>query len=95
MRDTLIVRVGVMPCPKTGSTHYNLQFGLRDKGCAIKGLVVYYVVWLESMGWVFGQGQGALPVPLLWSGWLLSSSSTTPHKCIQIHIIHTIKVLDF
>ena len=45
----LIVRVGGTPWPKkTGATHYHAQLGLPDKGCAIKGLVVCYIVWLGS-----------------------------------------------
>ncbi len=35
-----IVRVWVMPWPKTGATHYHAQLGLLDRGCAIKELVV-------------------------------------------------------
>ena len=38
-----------MPWPKTGATQYHAQLGLPDRGRAIKGLVVRYVVWLESM----------------------------------------------
>ena len=30
-----------MPCPKTGATNYIELLGLPEKGCAIKGLVVY------------------------------------------------------
>ena len=36
------------------------------------------------MGWVFGQVQGAWFGPLLWSGWLSSSSTATPHRFIHI-----------
>ena len=36
------------------------------------------------MGLVFGQAQGAWSSPLLWSGWLSSSSTETLHKYIQI-----------
>ncbi len=38
-----------MPWPKTGATRYQAHSGLVDKGGAIKGLVVCYVVRLESM----------------------------------------------
>ena len=38
-----------MPWLHTGATHYLSQFGLPEKGRAIKGLVVCYVVWLGSM----------------------------------------------
>ncbi len=38
------------------------------------------------MGWVFEQAQGVWSGPLLWSGWLLSSSAATPHRFLQIHI---------
>ncbi len=34
------------------------------------------------MGWVYGPAQGAWSGPLLWSGWLSSSSTTTPHRFI-------------
>ena len=51
---TLIVRVGGMPWPQTGATHYHAQLGLPDKGRAIKGLIICYVVWLVSM--IYGMG---------------------------------------
>ncbi len=38
-----------MTWPQTGATHYHAQLGLPDKGRANKGLVVCYIVWLESM----------------------------------------------
>ncbi len=69
-----------MPWPQTGATHYHAQLGLPDKGRLIKGLVVAIVCccmakikW--SMGWVYGSAQCAWSVPLLWSGWLSSSST--------------------
>ena len=31
-----------MPWPITGATNYHLHLGLRDKGRAIKGMVVYW-----------------------------------------------------
>ena len=45
-----------------------------------------YVVWLGSMKWVFGPAQGSWPGSgsLLWSGWLSSSSTATPHRYKQI-----------
>ena len=46
---TLILSIGRMPWPKTGTTHYHAKLGHPDKGCAIKALVVCYVVWLGSM----------------------------------------------
>ncbi len=36
--DSMIRR---MPWPKTGRANYHAQFGLPDKCCTIKGLVVY------------------------------------------------------
>ena len=38
-----------MSWPQTGATNYHGEVGLSDKGRAIKGSVVYYVVWLGSM----------------------------------------------
>ncbi len=38
-----------MPWPQTGATHHQTQLGLPDMGYAIKGLVIYYVVWLGAM----------------------------------------------
>ncbi len=35
--------------PKTGETHYHEQFGQLDKGLGIKGLMVYYVMWIRSI----------------------------------------------
>ena len=32
----------------------SVYLGLQYKGRTIKGLVVCYVVWLRSIGWVFG-----------------------------------------
>ncbi len=34
---------------KTSTTHYYAQLGILDNGCAIKGLVACYVVWLGSI----------------------------------------------
>ncbi len=34
---------------KIGETHYHAHLGLLDNDRAIKGLVVYYVVWLGSI----------------------------------------------
>ncbi len=48
----LIVWVGRIPCSQTGATHYHAQLGLQDKVCAIKGLVVCYVVRLGSIKWM-------------------------------------------
>ncbi len=84
---TLIVWKGGKPWPQKGKTHYQAQLGLPDKGCAIKGLVVCYVVWLWSMGWVLGQVQGAWSSLLLESGWLSSSCTATHYiyKYISIY----------
>ncbi len=43
-----------MPWPQTEATHCHAQFGLPDKGRAIKRLVVYCVVWLRYM--IYGIG---------------------------------------
>ena len=40
---TLIDRVGGMPWPKTGTTHYHAKLGLPGKGHAIKVLAVCWV----------------------------------------------------
>ena len=37
----LFVWIGGISWSKTGTTHYNAQLGLPDKGCAIKGLVIF------------------------------------------------------
>ena len=47
-----INRVGGMPWPQTGATNYHGEVGLSDKGRAIKGSSVYYVMWLGSRGGV-------------------------------------------
>ncbi len=47
---TLIERVRGMPWPQTGANHYNAHLGLPDNGRVIKGLVVFYVVWLGDDG---------------------------------------------
>ncbi len=57
----MVYKYGGMPWPQT---NYHAQLGLPDKYRAIKGLVVFYVVWLRSMGWVFGHAQGAWSGPL-------------------------------
>ncbi len=67
--------------------HYHAQLGLLDKGRAIKGLVVCYVVWLGSMIYWMGLWTSVSCVwygPLLWSGWLSSSSTATPHSNMKI-----------
>ena len=38
---------------KIGANHFNAHLGPPDKGCAIKGLVVCYVVWLGSVQALF------------------------------------------
>ena len=38
-------RVGGMPWPQTGATHYHAQLGSPDKDRAIKGLVVCNVLY--------------------------------------------------
>ncbi len=54
-----------MPRPQTGATHHHDQLGLPNRDRVIKELVVCYVVWLRSMGWVCGPAQGAWVSPLL------------------------------
>ncbi len=46
---TLTIRVGGIPWPQTGATHYHAQLVLPDKVRAIKRLFVFYAVWLGSM----------------------------------------------
>ena len=41
---TLIVRVGAMPWIIKGATNYNTQLGLLDKGRAIKGSIVCWLL---------------------------------------------------
>ncbi len=65
-----------MPWPQTCATHCNKQFGR-----AIKGLVVCNGIYKGKDGYydfrkVHGSG------PLLWSVWLSSSRTTTPHRNI-------------
>ncbi len=61
----LIVRLGGMPLPQTGATHYHAQLRPPDKGRAIKGLVVCYVVWLWSM--IYGIGLLRFARCVVWS----------------------------
>ncbi len=79
---TLILSVGDIPWPQLGATHYHAQLGLQDKGRVIKKWAVCYVVsmvriyeedWSNDICKVRGFG------PLLWTGWLSSSSTATPH----------------
>ena len=49
-----MVRERGMPRSLTDAIHYHAQLGPPDKGRPVKGLVVCYVVWLRSIGWVFG-----------------------------------------
>ena len=75
---------------RTGATHYHAQLGPADKGHASIKLVVCYAVWIGSMKLVFGQAQGALVWFIVVVRRAISNSSTaTPHRFIQIHIIHT------
>ena len=46
----LKVRAGVMPCTKTGATHYLAQLGLQNKGRGIKGLVVCNSLDVSALG---------------------------------------------
>ncbi len=52
----MLVQLGGMPWHQTTATHYHAQLVLPDNR-AIKGLVVYYLVWLGSM--IFDLVQGA------------------------------------
>ncbi len=47
-----------MPWSKTGTTHYNEQIGLPEKGCAIKGLVVCENKDLEPLDMLNGLSLG-------------------------------------
>ncbi len=67
-----------MPWPQTGTTHYYAQLELPDKGLAIKGLIVCYVVWLGSMIYAMGLWTSARCVA--WSGLQSSPITTTPHR---------------
>ncbi len=40
----IIVRVGEMPWPKTGATHYHAHLGLLDRGRGIKVLLFYWML---------------------------------------------------
>ena len=46
---------------KTGSNHYHAQLGLPDKGRAIKGLVVCYLLWLKMGLWTSAICVGLVP----------------------------------
>ncbi len=69
------------------TNHCHAKLGISDKGRAIKGLVVFYAVWIGSMGWVFGPEQGT---------WFYCgqdgyrSQVCKPHRYMQIqpYIIH-------
>ena len=66
-----------MPWPQTGTTHYHAH---PDKGGAIKGLVVCYVLWLGSMKGIGLRTSAEYgPSLLLWSGWLPSSSTASTY----------------
>ena len=54
-----------MPCSQKGATNYYAHLGLSDKGRAIKGLVVCYVVWLGSM--IYGMGLWTSARCVVWS----------------------------
>ncbi len=43
---------GGAPWPKPDVTNYHAQLGLSDEGRAIKGVVVCYVLSLESVKWL-------------------------------------------
>ena len=53
-RNQVLNRVGGMPRPETGTTHYHLQLGFPDKGHSVKELVVSRLlldkldVWTEK-----------------------------------------------
>ena len=78
-----------MPWPKTVATHYRAQKGIPDQGRTNQRVecLLFFMVRLYGLGgMVFGPAQGAWSAPLLWSGWLSSSSTATQHRYIQIHI---------
>ena len=60
-----MLRVGGMPWLQTCAVHYHVQLGLPDKGCAMKGLVVCYVAWLESI--IYGMCLWIIARNVVWS----------------------------
>ena len=75
-----------MPWPQKGATHYHSWLGLSDKGRAIKGLVVCYVVWLGTMIYEMDLWTSAVCVSLslIVVRITTSSSTATPHRYMQI-----------
>ncbi len=90
---TLIVRVGVMPWPLnrrnslvcTIRTSRQRSYNQRVV-CLLCSMARIYDLWDSSLD--NGQSQGGWSGPLLWSGWLWSSSTVTPSIIIQIHITY-------
>ncbi len=60
-----VKKLGGMPWPGTCVKHYHAQLGPPDKGRAIKGLVVWYVVWLGSL--IYGMGLWTSARCVVWS----------------------------
>ncbi len=58
MRDIDSMSRGECLGPETGATQYHAQLGLPDKGCAIKGLVVYNSWDLEPLDLLNGLALG-------------------------------------
>ena len=48
-----------------GVTHYHAQLGLRDKGCAIKGFVVY---WANGRLWIHHNYKTWMMFLAVWRG---------------------------
>ena len=62
---TLILLVGGMSWPKTGTNYYHAQLGHPDKGRAIKSMVVCYLEWLGSKNHGLGLWTSARCVGLI------------------------------
>ena len=65
---TLIVRVGGIPWPKTGATHYHAHLGLLDKGrasqrvCCLMGEWTFYTAIISGVCFkVRGLERGLVP----------------------------------
>ena len=70
-----------MPLPQTEANYYHAQLGPQDKGRTIKGLSISLLALVRNY-----KENGSLDLrnvrgsgPLLWPGWLSSSSNATPH----------------
>ena len=75
-----------MTWPQTGATHKHVELELLDIGRAGVGILLCSIVRILEVDVPLEMRKVRESDPLLRSGWLSSSSTTTPHRNIAIYV---------